>query len=287
MQVIEATMRDVIRRPSLRYTYVSRHQRGSQMLRSILAVLLGSCLSMGTVAQNGRVLLPADTDKTLGALSNDLVYTPVARCVIANTSNTAAGAIAGGSTRNFVAFGVSSFNPQGGSATNCGVNPLAATAVVLNVTAVTPSLAGSATLYPFNTPQPALGGIHYAAGAVISNEMVVQTPNPIASFDFTVATTATSNFTIEIIGYFAPPVATALQCTDTADTVQSVIAGGAGTAVAPGCPTGYSQTATNCKTDSWLMPLVFFSNGTCQARNNDTVARELRASRACCRVPGR
>ena len=257
------------------------------MLRSVSAMLLGSCLSMATVAQNARILLPADTDKTLGALSNDLVYTPVARCRIVETANTAAGAIPGGATRNFVAVGIFNFASQGGSSTNCGVNPLAATAVVLNVTAVAPPLAGSATLYPFGTTPPASGSIHYAAGAVISNELVVQTPNPIAQFDFTVATTATSHFRIDIVGYFAPPLATALQCIDTADTVQSVIAGGPGTAVAPACPTGYTQTTTNCKTDSWLMPLVFFSNGTCQARNNDTVARELSASRTCCRVPGR
>ena len=256
------------------------------MLRSVSAMLLGSCLSMATVAQNARILLPADTDKTLGALSNDLVYTPVARCRIVETANTAAGAIPGGATRNFVAVGIFNFASQGGSSTNCGVDPLAATAVVLNVTAVAPSSAGSATLYPFGTTPPASGSIHYAAGAVISNELVVQTPNPIAQFDFTVATTATSHFRIDIVGYFAPPVATDLQCLDTADTVQSILSGTTGTAVAPVCPTGYFQTATNCKTNSWLMPLVSFSNGICSARNNDNAARELRANRTCCRVPG-
>ena len=72
------------------------------------------------------------TTMSLGALTNDLVYTPVQPCRIVDTRNTAAGAIAANGTRNFVAFGISNFSSQGGSATNCGVNPLSATAVAIN-----------------------------------------------------------------------------------------------------------------------------------------------------------
>lgn len=227
------------------------------------------------------------TTKTLGALSNDLVYTPVAPCRILDTRNVAAGAIAANSTRNFVAFGVSSFASQGGSATNCGVNPLAATAVAINLTAVTPAAAGYATAYPFGSPQPLAASVNYVAGAVVNNALIVQTPNPITSFDFTVYTFAQSHYVADIVGYFAPPVATALQCVDTADTVTSVAAGATANSVAPACAAGYTQTATNCESSTWQMPFVFFSGGTCSAQNNSASAANLRSSRTCCRVPGR
>ncbi len=230
---------------------------------------------------------PQSTVK-LGELGRDLVYTPVAPCRILDTRNVAAGAIAANSSRNFVAFGVSSFAGQGGSATNCGVNPLAATAVAINLTAVTPATAGFATAYPFGTTRPVAASVNYAAGAIVNNALIVQTPNPIASFDFTVYTFAQSHYVADIVGYFAPPVATALQCEQTEKTiVEDIVAGGTANANAPACTAGYTQTATNCETSSWLMPIVFSNNGTCSARNNDATPQDLRASRTCCRVPGR
>ncbi|MCC7247637.1 MAG: hypothetical protein IT473_03345 [Lysobacter sp.] len=224
----------------------------------------------------------------LGDLNRDLVYTPVQPCRILDTRSTAAGAIAANSTRNFVAFGVSSFASQGGSATNCGVNPLAATAVAINLTAVTPSIAGYATAYPFGTAQPVAASINYTAGAIVNNALIVQTPNPISSFDFTVYTFGQSHFVADIVGYFAPPQATDLQCVETANADLTIAGnGGTGNATAPACPTGYTQTSTNCETTSWQMPIVYFQSGVCSARNGDTTSQTLRASRTCCRVPGR
>lgn len=226
--------------------------------------------------------------KTLGSLSNDLVYTPITPCRILDTRSTAAGAIANNSTRSFVAISASSFTSQGGSATNCGTLGLNVTAVAINLTAVTPSGAGYATAYPFGTAQPVAASVNYTAGAIVNNALIVQIPNPLSSFDFTVYTFAQSHYVADIVGYFAPPVATALQCQDTANTsVTGIAAGGTANASAPGCPTGYTQTATNCETSSWLMPIVFSHSGTCSARNNDTTPQDLRASRTCCRVPGR
>jgi hypothetical protein len=229
-----------------------------------------------------------DGTQTLGALANDLVFTPVAPCRILDTRNVAAGAIAANSSRSFVGFGVSSFASQGGSATNCGVNPLAATAVAINLTAVLPATAGYATAYQFGAPQPVASSINYTAGAIVNNALIVQTPNPVSSFDFTVYTFAQSHYVADIVGYFAPPVATALQCVETAKTiVAGIVGGGTANATAPACAAGYTQTATNCETNSWLMPIVYSNSGTCSARNNDSAPQDLRASRTCCRVPGR
>ena len=187
-----------------------------------------SKLASASTAQAGSVDV-----QLLGSLSNDLVYTPIAPCRIVDT-RLAVGAIAANATRNFVAFGISSFSGQGGSATNCGVNPLAATAVAINLTAVTPDGAGFATAYPFGTTRPLAASINYAAGAIVNNALIVQTPNPIASFDFTLYTFASSHYVADIVGYFAPPVATALQCVQTANTITNNIpAGGTANAAAP------------------------------------------------------
>jgi hypothetical protein len=223
-----------------------------------------------------------------GDLAQDLVYTPISPCRILDTRSTAAGAIAGNTTRSFVAVNASNFTSQGGSSTNCNTLSLSATAVAINLTAVTPSGAGYATAYPFGTAQPVVASVNYAAGDIVNNALIVQIPNPLSSFDFTLYTFASSHYVADIVGYFAPPNATALQCQDTANTtVAGIAAGGTANAVAPACAAGYTQTATNCETSSWLMPIVFSHAGTCSARNNDTSAQDLRASRTCCRVPGR
>lgn len=229
----------------------------------------------------------AAADKVLGALNNDLVYTPIQPCRIIDTRSTAAGQIAANGTRSFLAINASNFTSQGGSSTNCGTLGLNATAVAINLTAVTPAIAGYATAYPYNTTRPLAASVNYAAGAIVNNALIVQIPNPLGSFDFTLYTFAQSHYVADIVGYFAPPVATALQCVDTANTIVSVAAGGTQNAVAPACPAGYTQTATNCESQTWQMPFVYFKNGTCSAQNNSSGAAELRASRTCCRVPGR
>jgi hypothetical protein len=226
-------------------------------------------------------------EKTLGALGNDLVYTPIQPCRIVDTRSTAAGAIPANSTRSFVGINASNFTSQGGSATNCGTLGLSATALALNTTAVTPSGAGYATVYPFGTAQPLASSVNYTAGAVVNNAIIAQVPNPLASFDFTIYTFAQSHYVIDIVGYFAPPVATALQCVETANTDLVIAAGGTGNAVAPACAAGYTQTSTNCESSTWQMPFVYFQNGTCSAQNNSGSNATLRASRTCCRVPGR
>lgn len=91
----------------------------------------------------------------------------------------------------------------------------------------------------------------------------------------------------DIVGYFAPPVATALQYVTTADTVQSVVAGGQANDTAPACAAGYTQAATKCSAFGWTMPFVVIKDGFCSAQNDGAVAAEVHASRTCCRVPGR
>lgn len=234
---------------------------------------------------------PTANTKVLGALGNDLVYTPLTPCRILDTRSTAAGTIAANSTRSFVGINASNFTSQGGSATNCGTLGLSATALAVNFTAIDPiSVPGTGflTVYAFGTAQPNAATMVYKNNITLSNSAIVPIPNPLSSFDFTVYTSHQTHVAADIVGYFAPPLATALQCLETANTDLGITAnGGTGNAVAPACPTGYTQTTTNCETTSWLMPIVYFQSGTCSARNGDTISQTLRASRTCCRVPGR
>ena len=126
---------------------------------------LGGDGSRMTDAQARTKLAAMGGEKTLGALGNDLVYTPIAPCRILDTRNMAAGAVAAGSTRSFIGINASNFSSQGGSATNCGTLGLSATALALNVTAVTPNGAGYATIYPFGTTQPLASSVKRLAGA--------------------------------------------------------------------------------------------------------------------------
>lgn len=223
----------------------------------------------------------------LGSLGADLTYTPVTPCRVIDTRSTGAGAIAANSTRSFVSINASNYTSQGGSATNCGTLGVSATAVAVNLTAVLPTGPGYATVFPFGTTQPLAASVNYTTGAVVNNTVIAQIPNPLASFDFTIYTAAQSHYVADIVGYLAPNFATALQCQETANTDVIVAAGGTANAVAPACAVGYTQTSTNCESSTWQMPFVFFQSGTCSAQNNSTGTATLRASRTCCRVPGR
>ena len=274
----ETNLRDALLRDTFEGAMASLNGRGQ---RASDAEITGAKAS-AAVGLNASSL-----SELLGSLSNDLVYTPLQPCRIIDTRLTGAGAIAANSTRNFVAINASNFSSQGGSATNCGTLSLSATAVAINLTAVTPTTGGYATVYPFGTGQPLAASVNFTAGAVVNNSVIAQIPNPLSSFDFTIYSFAQSHYVADIVGYFAPNVATPLQCVETANTDLTIAAGGTGNAVAPACASGYTQTSTNCESSTWQMPFVYFQSGTCSAQNNSGGSATLRASRTCCRVPGR
>ena len=230
-----------------------------------------------------------DTGMALGALGEDLVYTPIQPCRIVDT-RLAGGAIAAGQLRSFKAAGVASYTDQGGSTGNCGLQVDVPSAVALNVAAVLPTQAGFATVFPHGTVQPETASVNYAAGTNVNNAIISKIPNPAAAFDFSVYSYAQSQYVVDIVGYFAPPRATALSCVDTATASVMINVGATGQVNAPACPAGYTATHLDCEAGSWLMPIIFSSlrgGGVCGARNNGAVAAPLVASRRCCRVPGR
>lgn len=225
----------------------------------------------------------------LGSLGEDVVYNPIQPCRIVDT-RVAGGAIGSGQTRNFKVAGVASYTDQGGSAADCGMLGEAPSAVVLNVTAVTPNLAGFATVFPQGSARPLTASVNYAAGTTVNNTLISRTPNPAATPEVSVYTFAQAHFVIDIVGYFAPPRATALACVESGIASVTIAAGATGQVIAPSCPGGYAGIHLDCESGSWSMPIVFSSlrgGGICGARNNGGGSASLTASRRCCRVPGR
>lgn len=234
-------------------------------------------------AQKGGTVTP----QVLGALTSDLVYTPVAPCRILDTRN-AGGPIAAGGTRSFDAV-AASFTSQGGSATNCNTQ-LTFTALAVNVTAVTPTGAGYATIYPYLATRPTAASINYTAGAVVNNSLIVQINNPLTADDFTIYTLASADYVADVVGYFAPPVATALQCVDTATTNGTT---GTNPAIetslsAPACAAGYTRVSVDCiESDDAILVDFNTSSGSCAFIPRTNVATPISVGARCCRVPGR
>jgi hypothetical protein len=219
--------------------------------------------------------------KALGSASIDVVYTPVTPCRLYSTFGAGA-ALPTGTT-----FGINvrrTIAPAGA----CGIPTTGVTGVLVTLVAanVVPATGGYVQLLQPASSSPA-AAMTFNVGQVFASANTVVPTATNGSFDIVVGNTG-AEVLVDVFGYFAAPIATALQCTDTANnSVTGIVAGGTANVVAPACPAGYTQTATNCESSSWLVPFVFFHAGTCSARNNDTTAQDIRASRTCCRVPGR
>ena len=103
--------------------------------------------------------------------------------------------------------------------------------------------------------------------------------------DFSVYTSTTTHLAIDVVGYYMPQPAIALECQSTADIVVAVAAFAPASAFAPNCPAGFTAVETKCHfyyTDDTLSGM---GDGACHGRagNTDT---QLFARQKCCRVPG-
>ena len=144
--------------------------------------------------------------KAYGSSQADLVYTPVTPCRIIDT-RLAGGAIAAGTTRDFLVTGTD-YSSQGGSASGCGIPSGPATAAVINFVAVIPAGMGHLRVTPFGTAIPLAAFINYAVVPElnIANGLAVTICDPaVAScaFDITIqADTNAVQLVADIEGYF-------------------------------------------------------------------------------------
>lgn len=229
--------------------------------------------------------------KALGSAASDLTYTPVAPCRILDT-RVVGGPIANNASRDFnaVVGAGGNFSAQGGSATDCAMGAAGQAAVVVNLTAVAPAGAGYATAYTFGESRPLASSINYVAGQVVNNSIVVKLPSPLTTRDFTLYSFAASDYVGDIVGYYAAPAATALQCVRQLGNFVSVPANTYGFGVSATCPTGYTATGLGIEAAANVVMADSSLNnggGTIFTYNLGSTAQSTRAWVQCCRVPGR
>lgn len=230
------------------------------------------------------------TPMSLGSTTSDLVFTPLASCVIVNTTKPGSGGtMTAGSVRHLKASGAT-FVTQGGEDSNCGI-PSGIRALLVSVTSATPSTSGYFKLWPYGNPEPLAANMSYTGGQLIQNEIVMATSVGLAA-DFSVRSTGNSHLIINVLGYFAAPVATALQCTETAAATIDIAANSGGLVDAPDCPAGYTMTATYCYGDfgaQTKMSTMYSNAGGsyCVYQNGNASSITVGAKNRCCRVPGR
>lgn len=235
-----------------------------------------------TTDASGKPRLAA---KVLGDADRDLVFVPVTPCRILDT-RIVGGQITGGTTRAFDITAVSDYSFQGGNNSNCGGVGAAGSfaAAAINFTVVFPSSAGYITAFPFGAVQPVSTSMDFDGGGLRSTTSIVRLDQGAAANEMTVYSHATTHLVADVVGYYINPGPLVFECQDTAEEILTVNAGATANVVAPVCPTGYTQTATNCESSTWQMPFVYFSGGTCSAQNNSSGTANLRASRTCCRA---
>ncbi len=227
----------------------------------------------------------------LGDATVDLVYTPITPCRILDT-RVAGGAIAGNFSRDFNAVVGSggNFSSQGGSASDCGAVAAGQAAVVINVTAVTPTAAGYATVYPFGAARPLAASVNYIAGDIVNNTVVTKLPSPLTTKDFTIYTFATSDYVADIVGYYAPPQATALDCATVAGTPTNVNAGAYASLPTLFCAANYTPVALSISAGENVVVADSYTAGNAGqifVRSLSANAQNVTAKLMCCRVPGR
>jgi hypothetical protein len=259
--------------------------QSAQNLDEVVNIVSGGRLAAFTVSRaNG------DRAKVLGDADIDLVYTPVTPCRLVDTRGPSGGGpfTAFGQVRRFF---YNSRIGAGATALSCltgkvfeGSEPAA---LHLTITAVTTTFGNLEVRPAFGTATSS--SVNFGANESAANSLTVPLCRGCGE-DFEIAVQmgpGIVDFSVDVLGFFSAPKATALECVETANTNVSIAAGSQGNTTAPMCLTGFTQTATNCEATSYLMPIVYFQDGLCSARNNDTVTSQtLRASRTCCRVPG-
>lgn len=237
-------------------------------------------------------LAPTGAAKALGDPDRDLVYVPVTPCRILDT-RIVGGPIPANSFRDFDLTDVVRFAPQGGDTSNCNVGDKGSfAAAALNITVVTPNMAGYITAFPYLASQPTAATINYVAGDIRNGLAIVRLDQTSAAYEFSVYSFAQTHLVADIVGYFREPEATALECFNTADVQASTVNGVTILVAGNSCPVGYSAVSGGCKSDNIATPAFVMASYTDSSRHHcqfylAASGRPVSAYSRCCRTAGK
>lgn len=238
---------------------------------------------------------PNNQVKSLGSLSEELVFYPIVPCRLLDTRQGAGTRLA-----IYTPYGVDFDGGNPGNAAGCtyaGVVSslggtfagLGRTALAINLTVTQSLAAGWIVARPVGSSN-ASSNQNFSAGQDVANMAIVQDAGTINEFEL--MSSAPTHAIVDVLGVFAPPMATPLDCVmvDGANTV--VPAGSTATNAYPGsCAAGYTEVAKYCRTGSWATNLAGFNgpdfNGACNWRNPTGADITVNTDIRCCRVPGR
>jgi hypothetical protein len=241
-----------------------------------------------TEGEPRQSLLPA----VLGDTNDDLVYTPVNPCRIVDSRN-AGGPIPAGTSVAFI-VDASTFTSQGGFNGDCGVPFSASAAVAMTITVTQPEHAGYFTAWGIGSPQPLASVLNYSAGQTIATTSIIPVQPGTGGNGFMLYSVASAHVVVDVVGYFASPVATPLACV----TVSSgAVAAPVNTwfSIDAACPAGTTATGGGYDTtegtlgypDVWLTSIPIAGGWRTWVDNQTTGSRNILTYAVCCQIPGR
>lgn len=256
------------------------------------AAIPNAAIALRPAGVSGAATAPV-ADAGLGDFADNLVYTPINPCRIVDTRN-AGGNVAAGSTRSFDVDNTTSFAFQGGKNATCGIPYGIATAVEMTITATNTAAGGYFSAWAVGAVQPLASLLNFSAGQTIADTVIVPVL-PGAGNDFFVYSSATSDLIVDVLGYFAAPVATPLNCTQV-NSGNTATAVNTWTAIDAVCPSGFSATGGGWSTPEgslgypgvWLFSLPNGDNAWRTWVDNQTNgSRQIATWAQCCQLSGR
>jgi hypothetical protein len=227
----------------------------------------------------------ATAPTAIGSLISDTVYTPITPCNLVDTRGTAGFSYAGGA---FAASQIRTYNAYN----FCGPVPSNVAAVQVSAVTVYGGAGGGILSMMANGAPGPITNIFYSGYAPVTTTIPVNGPGNGGLFDAQISGVAGADLVIQVVGYFAAPVATPLQCVEVVGTGVSVPANtylflGNSLACAPsyspvgtsfGAGTGVVQADNGKTTTNGWYSYVYNLGASAQ-----TVTQRI----TCCRIPGR
>ena len=176
-----------------------------------------------------------------------LAYTTMLPCRIADT-RVIDQRLPGGSIYTLRSV-LADYSVQGGTVEGCGMDGLTPQAIVVNVTAVLPSVAGYATIYPYLEARPLAASVNFAAGAIVNNTVVTKVDTTTPGGRFRLYTYADADYVIDLVGYYTPYVATPsrLDCYPSATNRTAPSGQNFFYYAPPTCDAGYTLITAQCQ----------------------------------------